>query len=314
MFSMLMEVGDDTVGDVSVRLDGGEPTKSPPALLHDPIRIRDIRNHVLGPAGIVREAGISGAVTKISMARVTTAIRGLGRTKAWIMKLEDERYPDIAENERACLELARKCRIAAASAAVYEDSVGEKALLVERFDRHWSKPLGLTKVHVEDACQMLDRFPADKYLLSLADVADGIRTIASSPVPQMLELIRRFAFCYLIGDSDQHAKNISMWVNPKTDIRELSPIYDVVCALPYKGIDRFTALKLDGRDTEFTISHFIRFGERYGVNEAAVRHVLLELAEKVRDEVDAMGKLGKFPFNTAKVRRIISDRIDRLVR
>ena len=122
---------------------------------------------------------------------------------------------------------------------------GDEGLLIQRFDRI---PIQATQetlaIHQEDMCQLLNRYPADKYLLSL-EIASGFQ-VCSTPIIEVGKFIRLHAYSYLIANGDLHAKNISVCISPDAERIELTPAYDLLSTLPY-GEQRM-ALKLEGRD------------------------------------------------------------------
>jgi serine/threonine-protein kinase HipA len=83
-------------------------------------------------------------------------------------------------------------------------------------------------LHQEDACQFLNRYPADKYRLSLREVADGLMELTTAPQIEILNLLRQYVFSYLIGNGDMHAKNISLQTLEDGTIT-LTPLYDLIC-------------------------------------------------------------------------------------
>ena len=84
------------------------------------------------------------------------------------------------------------------------------ALLVRRFDRVPNADGTTTTRAQEDACQVLGRYPADKYSLTTEEVVAGLAAVTQAPLVAARDLVRQFAFAYLTGNGDAHAKNFSV--------------------------------------------------------------------------------------------------------
>ena len=138
---------------------------------------------------------------------------------------------------------------------------GHTGLLVGRFDRRRGSA-GLERIAQEDAVQLAGRWPASKYLMSTQEVFDATLGATPAKVATALQLMRLFAFSYLIGNGDLHGKNVSVYA-PDGQLWQLAPAYDLVSTVPYG--DRHMALRLEGRDDHPLGTTFTSFGARYGV-------------------------------------------------
>lgn len=297
--SLLIATGADLVGDVTVRPldDELEPT---PHIGN----LRDAEREALG--GIDR-SGLAGIQNKISDQMLTFAFQSPRAPS--ILKLGAPAYPLLLENERFFLEAARLCKIAVAKADLVTDESGVTALRVQRFDRlrenrTWQKR------PQEDSAQLLDIAPADKYRPSLRNVAFSIQQVAAAPSQAMLMLLEQVAFSYLIGNGDQHAKNISVF--NKGEGWVLTPAYDVLSTLPYADLDQHTAFKMEGRNANLKRARFIEaFGE-YGLPERAVVRVLDRLIELAPKWTGRIGEIGFDGATTERVEGQIATRLRQL--
>lgn len=190
------------------------------------------------------------------------------------------------------------------------DRDGAAGLLVERFDRVQpgaDKRASLLRLHQEDACQLLGRYPADKYRISLREVAEALE-VCSAPVAERLRLLQLQALSYLIGNGDLHGKNISLQV---VDGRvRLTPIYDLLSTLPYG--DESLALELEGRDKRFRAKDFIAFGERIGLRSAATRRMLDTLIKGVGPHLERLNEIGLSERSTRHAQRVIAEQLGML--
>src|SRR5205823_4030239 len=99
----------------------------------------------------------------------------------------------------------------------------------------------------EDACQVLGRYPADKYQVTTAEVIDGLARVTGAPVVAARDLVQQFAFAYLTANGDAHAKNFSVLQRLDGEWR-VSPAYDLPSTQPYG--DHTMALPLEGKTDE----------------------------------------------------------------
>lgn len=237
---------------------------------------------------------------------ITFPLKIAQKQKSYILKLNPKDKNTLIQNKHKCLKLAQKCGIKTNCSKIVFDKKNNAGLLIERFDRRYRDSHSHVKIHQEDACQFLDRYPADKYRLSLKEICQGIQNLATAPLIEILKLIELYIFSYLIGNGDLHAKNISLQTDDKTKRVQLTPAYDLICTFLYN--DQHMALKMDGRDDQFKRRHFVDFAKRFDINEKSVNKVindLLNLLEKNKE------LLVETSFLTIKDSRKLQSMIDR---
>ncbi len=168
------------------------------------------------------------------------------------------------------------------------DSEDAAGLLVERFDRVWNQQSKtLERLHQEDACQFLNRYPQDKYRVSCAEIAEGL-SVCSAALPARGKFLELVAFSYVICNGDLHAKNISIIETPIG--LACSPAYDLLSTLPYG--DRKMALKMEGRDDNFKRRDFVNFGKRIGLSRSFVEGMLERLTTQVSPWIGRLSEIG----------------------
>jgi serine/threonine-protein kinase HipA len=288
-FSLLLAAGPDFVGDVSI-VPEGEPLHEVPALV-DASRLSsttfaEVWKQATGSRSL-EERSVSGIHQKVSAQMVTLPIRGDAKGREYLLKLNPDDKPTLVANEEFFMRLAKKCGISVAKVRLVSDQVDAPGLLVERFD---SKLERSTKLHVEDACQLLDKYPATKYALSFSEVIEGISRFATAPRVESLKCLRLYAYSYLIANGDLHGKNISLLTT--TDGRvELAPAYDVLSTLPYG--DQKMALRIEGRDDNIKIRDLVAAGKRAGIPERAIQDMLKKLTQRL---ANLLGEFDSLPF------------------
>ena len=142
---------------------------------------------------------------------------------------------ESCENEWLCLEIAKAFGFPTANAQIqcFEDV---KVLVVERFDRHWSRDgQWLMRLPQEDMCQALGISPNLKYQ---SDGGPGMAEImkvllgAHNANADREQFFRSQILFWLLAATDGHAKNFSIHLESGGSYR-LTPLYDVISFYPY---------------------------------------------------------------------------------
>jgi serine/threonine-protein kinase HipA len=166
-----------------------------------------------------------------------------------ILKVGDQKHEGIAANEHFCLRLAHALGLTVPESEFRR--LPEPVLLVQRYDRLWTPDGDLVRTHQIDGCQALNLPPDQKYEeppyehspggATLADIVK-LSSLCNASAAAKVELLRWVLFNYLIGNTDAHAKNLSLLVQPtvmngsmavpRRGI-EVAPFYDLVCGTVY---------------------------------------------------------------------------------
>lgn len=192
------------------------------------------------------------------------------------------------ENEHLCMRLIAALGLPAAHTEIQEFA-GKRVLVVERFDRRWTRDRRLLRVPQEDCCQALSLPPPRKYE---ADGGPGIQAIlellkgSDDPEADQRMFLKAQILFWLLGATDGHAKNFSIFLSPGGRFR-LTPLYDVMSAQPNvdAGQIRHSRMKLAmavGRNRHYVIGaivprHFLQTADHCRIPAALARAVLDEL-------------------------------------
>jgi serine/threonine-protein kinase HipA len=311
LLSLLIAAGEDTVGDLSVVPEGhgGAVTEAQPPLTLGQLRFSELLAQSLAQGG-TGEPSVPGVQEKVSASTISLPLRSAG-PHAHILKLNPKDKPRLIQNEAFFMEMAKACGIEVAPTRLVHDRDGEAGLLVERFDRRWSKAThGFERLHQEDACQFLDRYPADKYRIGVRAIAEALGGIVVAPALDQLRLIRQVVFSYLIANGDLHAKNVSvLWDDALRGFR-LSPAYDLLSTLPYG--DRRMALKVDGRDDRLSRKGLVAFASRFQLKPLAVHTVIDAVCDVAPPWLERLEEIGLDPRKTNDLRRVAEKRREAL--
>ena len=119
--------------------------------------------------------------------------------------------------------------------------------ITERYDRFLSDEGEVLRAHQEDFCQALGYGHERKYQEdggpSFAQCFGMLRDTSSDPATDLPHLLRWQIFNVLAGNSDGHAKNLSLLYKDNGEVR-LAPFYDLVCTRAIERIDHHLALSV----------------------------------------------------------------------
>ncbi|HEY7316588.1 MAG TPA: type II toxin-antitoxin system HipA family toxin [Candidatus Binatia bacterium] len=192
------------------------------------------------------------------------------------------------ENEYLCMKLAQAFGLPAANVAI-ADFKGTRVLIVERFDRLWTKDGRLLRLPQEDCCQALSVPPTRKYESDggpgMPAVLDLLKASDDPDTDRRLFLKAQIMF-WLLGATDGHAKNFSIFLQPGGRFR-LTPLYDVMSVQPAfdagwlrKNQMKFAMAIGDNRHYlvyEIMPRHFVETAAKSGVPSAFVQSIFDEL-------------------------------------
>ncbi|WP_067852163.1 type II toxin-antitoxin system HipA family toxin [Nocardia shimofusensis] len=220
----------------------------------------------------------------------------------------------LAVIENFFLDMAAACGIRVPDHRLATDRNGQTALFVERFDRV-PGPGGVRRLAQEDACQVLDRYPASKYRISLQEaiigLAEAVQAGAGSRRSAVLHMLEIAAFSYLIGNGDLHGKNLSIRQAPG-GIWEVTPAYDLLTTQPYLSWKDPMALSLFGRNNKLHRRWWLEAAERLGVPARACDRSLNRIIEAAEPWIDRVIEIGFEEEWSKRLAALIAERRDHL--
>lgn len=305
-FSLLSEIGRDCVGALQF-LPGDEAPAPADRLTGERLSDEQIaallKELDIAPLGIRRERdfrlSIAGAQEKTALLfHDGNWIEPTGTTPTThIIKPQIGRLPNgmdltnSVENEHLCLKLLESFGLRTAQTKIvqFED---QKALVIERFDRQWTKDGRLIRLPQEDCCQALSTPPTRKYQ---SEGGPGIVEIMSlllgsdDPAIDRHDFFKANILFWLIGATDGHAKNFSLAMTPGGRFR-MTPLYDVLTVQPTvdaKAIDRkdFRLAMRMGASNHYRVydiagRHITETGVEAGLSRDAVHAIFDEIAAR----------------------------------
>jgi len=201
------------------------------------------------------------------------------------------------ENEHLCMKLTAALGLPTARTEI-ADFDDRRVLVVERFDRRWTRNQRLLRLPQEDCCQALSVPPTAKYQ---AQGGPGIAAIlellkgSDDPEGDRRNFMKAQIVFWLMGAIDGHAKNFSIFLSPGGRFR-MTPLYDVMSAQPAvdAGQIRHNKMKLAlavGKNNHYVVDtilprHFIQTGEAAGFPGDLTEEILCEVSAKAQSAIE----------------------------
>ncbi|KAB1085071.1 type II toxin-antitoxin system HipA family toxin [Neorhizobium galegae] len=322
-FSLLTALGHDCVGALQFLPDGTDPgaagdTDGKPVSDDEIADI--IKNLASAPLGMSEDEdfriSIAGAQEKTALLRKDGQwFKPTGTTATThIFKPQIGQLPNgidlsnSVENEYLCLRLLHSFGVP--TPAVEIADFGERrTLIVERFDRLWTKDDRLLRLPQEDMCQALSIPPTKKYQ---SDGGPGMREIinllkgSDTPDADITTFMRANIIFWMLGATDGHAKNFSIFVSPGGRFR-MTPLYDVLTAQPSLDQGQIPRKKFKlamsvGKNRHYAIHdimprHFMQTADLVGVGTPTMRAIFDDIEANAKRQVEAVIQSlpGSFP-------------------
>lgn len=307
-FSLLEAIGRDCVGAMQFLPEGSNDAGSS-AIEGEPVSDDDIEailaDLTQAPLGVGREQefriSVAGAQEKTALLRMDGQWYRPGGTTptTHILKPQLGQIPSAdgmidmsnsVDNEHYCLKLmeAFGLPVAQTEIATFGD---RRVLVVERFDRRRRGDEQILRLPQEDCCQALGIPPTLKYQSdggpNMRDIL-GLLRGADDPQSDQAAFFKSQILFWLIGATDGHAKNFSIFLKPGGRF-SLTPFYDVLSAQPAVDAgqiapNRYRLAMSAGtnrhyRMNELTGRHFVQSGRSAGMSEELMLGAMSDLLE-----------------------------------
>lgn len=233
-----------------------------------------------------------------------------------IVKQSHVRLDGIVTNEQLCMLTAKKLGITIPESFVINLGDGDDQdvlFATKRYDRVLNRDGkridGLSvpyRLHQEDFAQAMGIASGNKYEHNnsgyLKQMFDIIRERSAEPIKDQLALWDICIFNYLIGNTDNHIKNVSLLYSENLKSVRLAPAYDIVSTVIYEGCTKEMALSIGNKYDidQIDRSSFIQEAKMVGLGEnMAMKHFdrMMSKFETALDE--ACGSLMEAGFERA---------------
>ncbi|MGN0364017.1 MAG: HipA domain-containing protein [Bilifractor sp.] len=221
-----------------------------------------------------------------------------------IVKQSHVRLKHMVENELLALRTAQRLGIPTARSFVvntgsYQDS--EILLATERYDRdlvHSTKKVnGMIcplRLHQEDFAQALGIPGSKKYETPggnyLEKIFRLVRNVSENPLKDQCTLLDLLIYDKLIGNTDNHIKNISLLYSPDLRSVRLAPAYDLVSTLLYRESTSDMSIAIAGemRWDKITRDTFLQADQEIGLSRKIIGEEYDRLQEQMIPALNAV--------------------------
>jgi serine/threonine-protein kinase HipA len=196
------------------------------------------------------------------------------------------------ENEFLCMTLAHELGLKTANVKI-QDFEDQHVLVIERFDRRWTKDGRLLRLPQEDFCQALSIPPTLKYESErgpgMLDILNLLKESDTPAEDQHFFLKAQIVF-WMMGATDGHAKNFSMFLSPGGRFH-MTPLYDILSVAPCYAAHqiRRNQLKLAMavgdkryyRLDQIAPRHFIQTAKKAGISAQIIEDIFDDLYKEI---------------------------------
>lgn len=144
---------------------------------------------------------------------------------------------------------------------------------------------------LEDFWSVLNLPTEAKYDATIERVARTVRPLSTAPEEDLLIILKRALFAWLIADGDMHLKNMALLKTAELGDQQfrsvrVAPLYDAVTTRVFPRLERDRmALKLNGRDDNLRRADFRALagtaGSRLADADAAIDDLLERMARAI---------------------------------
>jgi serine/threonine-protein kinase HipA len=192
---------------------------------------------------------------------------------------------------------------------------------IARYDRLSDDQGEVQRLHQEDFCQALGYGHEKKYQEhggpSFALCYRLVQEASSEPAIDAQHLLRWQIFNVLAGNSDGHAKNLSL-LHLADDATRLAPFYDLVCTRAIERIDYHLALDVGGErnPSVITASHWEMLAKACDVRPQFLGSLVRETADELLESIGPVReafeeRYGDYPA-LQRVERVVNTQYRRI--
>lgn len=249
-------------------------TNKPPKIEFDRGSITQLAVEV-----IRSQTTLTGVQPKLSLdidkggAGVPSRFTVVGLWGRYILKPQSDKYRHLPELEDVTMHLAELVKIDVVPHGLMHMADGELSYITRRIDRTNKG----NKLPMEDFCQISNRLTEHKYKGSHEQIAKLIKEHSSRPTFDLLSYWEVVLFCWLVGNSDMHLKNFSLYSPRKEAGFQLTPAYDMLSTKLVIPEDKEElALTLCGKKSKLKGEHFASAMRESGVSDKVIENAFVK--------------------------------------
>jgi serine/threonine-protein kinase HipA len=223
----------------------------------------------------------------------------------YILKPQSEQYPQLPENEWLTMHLANICGIKTVPFALIRLEDNSLAYITKRIDRKGNK-----KIAMEDFCQLAEVLTENKYRSSCEKLGKVLYKYSDNIGLDFYKLFNVILFSFMVGNSDMHLKNFSIYKNNSKYM--FSPSYDLLNTLIITDDKEEIALSIEGRKSKITRNDFSDLALKYNLTSVQINNIFNNIKNKYPSIIDSINNsLLDDSLKTAYI-NIIDDRFKRM--
>lgn len=205
----------------------------------------------------------------------------------YILKPQSDRYRCLPEEEDLTMHLAEMARIDVVPHGLIRMADGELSYITRRIDRTSRGQ----KLPMEDFCQISNRLTEHKYMGSHEQIAQLLRKYSSRPTFDVLSYWEVVLFSWLVGNSDMHLKNFSLYRPRVGSGYQLTPAYDLLSTkLVVPEDTEELALTLAGKKRRLRSGHFARAMRDSGISDKVIENSFTKFHQVLESWLDFISR------------------------
>ncbi|MGD1818457.1 MAG: HipA domain-containing protein [Pleomorphochaeta sp.] len=257
-----------------------------------------------------KESVITGVQKKISLHldknKNNPRLTIVNYPSGYILKPNSKDYPDMIENEYLTMHLANICNIETVPFGLIKLEDNTRAYITKRIDR-----IGKKKLAMEDFCQLGEFLTEQKYNSSYEKIGNILNKYSDNIGLDSYKLFNIILFSFIVGNSDMHLKNFSLY--EKDDRYILAPSYDLLNTLIIIPEDKEElALTLNGKKNKLKIKDFIYLAQKYNLNKIQIERIFNNFQKKYSILIEAINESLLTKESKTNYINLVNDRYHRL--
>ena len=249
---------------------------------------------------------VPGVQKKFSLDSITIKTRKTIPTTnyEYIVKTQQENLNNIVYYEWIGMKLAEICKIKIVDCGILKNK-DELIFITKRIDRINNK-----KIPMEDFCQLSNTQTEYKYNGSYEKCYKNvIKKYSSYETIDKLNFYKIILFSYIIGNTDMHLKNFSLY--EIDDKYQMTPAYDLVPVLMIFNQQEM-ALTINGKNKNLTKNDFYKFSQNIEIEKQFVDNIHNEILLSKTKMVNFINKTDLSDEEKNKFISFITNKIDLL--
>ncbi len=233
----------------------------------------------LATKGSQQGISVTGVQRKLSLGLDTTTpnkrLTIVDYPAGYILKVQSPDYGQLPEYESLAMHLAEKAHIRCVEHGLLRTEDRSLVYITKRLDRRYRRG-EVEKLYMEDFCQLSERLTEDKYRGSYEQCAKVVDRYSDRSPLDLATLFYQILFSFVIGNSDMHLKNFSLY-SPDSKQIVLAPAYDMLPVSLIVDDQDEMALTLLGKRSNLKGSDFLKLATKFSLSPKVAPRLIKRL-------------------------------------